>query len=47
MRSMLASFQDGMVLGRRDAAGLPRHADTTDATSVSGSNSTETHEERH
>lgn len=58
MRSMLSSFQDGLALGRRDAAGLPRPADDVDAPSASdekaetatmanGSLSTETHEERH
>jgi anti-sigma regulatory factor (Ser/Thr protein kinase) len=47
MRSMLSSFQDGMVLGRRDAANVPRYEETTDAaTPVSGSHSAETTEER-
>jgi signal transduction histidine kinase len=47
MRSMLASFQDGMVLGRRDAAGLPRNAGSAEEAPVGGANGTEPHEERH
>ena len=54
MRSMLSSFQDGMALGRREAA-KPRHADTTEAdepephltTADFGSDSTENTDERH